>query len=144
MAKWMKIVVGIVIVVVLGLFIKEGMLYYLNNKPRRDVSREQALAVSAQQIFDDYMNNDSLANARYWNKAVEVTGEVAESRINQANQTVVLLRTSDPVFGVNCTFKRAPGELKPGTTITFRGICTGFLSDVVVNEGVLVTSATDK
>ena len=63
---------------------------------------------------------------------------MAEVKKNQDSNTVVVLKTSDPIFGVNCTFKEDPGALQPGNNITFKGICTGFISDVVINEGVLV------
>ena len=134
----MKILLWTCLVVLLGFGIVRGYVYYLKNKPHRDVTKEQAIQVTAQQIFDDFMNNEAQANQKYLNKAIQVTGEVAEAKKNQDNKTVVLLRTSDPIFGVNCTFKEEPGELQAGNTITFKGICTGFLSDVVINEGVLV------
>ena len=58
--------------------------------------------------------------------------------VNQAGETVVYLQSSDPVFGVNCTFKEDPGAIEKGSTITFKGICTGFLSDVVLTGGIMV------
>ncbi len=138
MRKWQKILLWLFVIALLGFGIVKGYLYYLNNKPHRDVTKEQGVQVTAQQIFDEFMTNETAANRKYLNKAIQVTGEVAEAKKNQDNKTVVLLKTSDPVFGVNCTFKEEPGELQPGDAITFKGICTGFLSDVVINEGVIV------
>ena len=138
MKKWQRILLGIVIVGLLGFGIMKGYLYYLKNKPHRDVVQESGIKVTAQQIFDEFTNNEQAANAKYLNKAVEVTGEVAEVKKNQSGKTVVILKTSDIVFGVNCTFKEDPGPIQAGDTITFKGICTGLVSDVVVNEGVLV------
>jgi hypothetical protein len=59
---------------------------------------------------------------------------------NQDGKKVVDFKTNDPLFVINCTFKTDPGELKPGQTIIFKGICTGYIPDfnVVINEGVLV------
>jgi hypothetical protein len=125
-------------VVVLGFAVLYGAKYYLNHKPGREVENEKGIEVTAQQIFDDFTTNEAVANQKYLNKAIQVTGEVAEAKKNQDNKMVVLLKTSDPMFGVNCTFKTDPGVLQPGATVTFKGICTGFLSDVVINEGVLV------
>jgi hypothetical protein len=138
MVKWQKVLLWLFVITLLGFGIIRGYLYYLNNKPHRDVTTEQGVQVTAQQIFDEFMTNETEANRKYLNKAIQVTGEVAEAKKNQDNKTVVLLKTSDPVFGVNCTFKNEPGELQPGNTIIFKGICTGFLSDVVINEGVIV------
>jgi hypothetical protein len=135
MSKTLKIVLALLIV---GVAIFYGTKWYLRSKPARDVSKEQGIEVSAQQIFDEFQNNEAAANKKYLNNAIQVTGEVAEAKKNQDSKTVVVLKTSDPIFGVNCTFKDDPGNLQPGNTITFKGICTGFLSDVVINEGVLV------
>ena len=57
---------------------------------------------------------------------------------NQAGKTVVFLQSDDPVYGVNCTFKKDPGTIDNNSIITFKGICTGYLSDVIINEGILV------
>jgi hypothetical protein len=58
----------------------------------------------------------------------------------QRTRMVVDFKTSDPLVMINCTFKEDPGTLQPGQTITFKGICTGYIPDmnVVINEGVLV------
>lgn len=138
MVKWQKILLWLFVIALLGFGIIKGYVYYLNNKPHRDVTTEQGIQVTAQQIFDAFMTDETEANRKYLNKAIQVTGEVAEATKNQDNKRVVLLKTTDPVFGVNCTFKNDPGELQAGSMITFKGICTGFISDVVINEGVLV------
>ncbi|CAN5246559.1 hypothetical protein BH11BAC6_BH11BAC6_03300 [soil metagenome] len=108
------------------------------NKPQRDVQDEEAIKVSAGAIFDSFTVNEPTANQLYLNKAIEVTGEVAEFKKNQSGQAVVYLKTNDPVFGINCTFKTDPGYLTKGSTITFKGICTGYLSDVIINQGIIV------
>ena len=138
MKNWQKILLWLLVIGLLGFGIMKGYLYYLNNKPHRDVTKEKGVSVAADQLFTDFSTNEAAANQKYLNKAIEVSGEVAEVKKNQDSSTVVLLRTSDPVFGVNCTFKEDPGNIQPGSQVTFKGICTGFISDVVINEGVLV------
>jgi len=135
MKHWKKIL----FIVVLA-FILTGLLYalYIWNKPARDVSEEKGVQITAVAIFDSFTNNEQSANERFLNKAIEVTGTVSNVKKNQTGETVVYLQSSDPVFGVNCTFKQYPGEIEKGSTITFKGICTGFLSDVVLNEGILI------
>jgi len=111
---------------------------YVWYKPTRDVTDETAIKIAAPAIFDSFVLNETKANQLYLNKAIEVTGEVAEFKKNQSGQSVVYLKTSDPMFGVNCTFKTDPGFLTKGSTITFKGICTGYLSDVIINQGIIV------
>lgn len=120
------------------LLIGAGYAYYIWNKPARDVSNETAIKISAVSLFDSFANNEAAANKSFLNKAVEVTGKVVSIKKNQAGNTVMYLQTSDPVFGINCTFKNNTDVITKGSTITFKGICTGYLSDVIVNNGILV------
>ena len=125
---------------VIAVLAGSATIYWLYNKPHRDVTKEQGLALSAQNLYDSFSINEDEANKKYLDKAIELTGEVANVSTNQDGQVVTDFKTSDPLFFINCTFKTNPGELKPGQTITFKGICTGYIPDanVVINEGVLV------
>ena len=137
MRNWVKIllIIGLAIVVTGSI-----IAYKIFNKPHRDVTTEQGVQLSAQKLYDAFRTNEAEANKLYLDQAIEMTGEVSEVTTNQDGKTVVNFKTSDPLFVINCTFKTNPGELKPGQTITFKGICTGYIPDanVVINEGVLV------
>ncbi len=137
MKKWMKIVliIGVVCVITGGI-----VVYRIYTKPHRDVSQEQGVQLTAQKLYDAFRINETEANKLYLDKAIELTGEVGEVKTNQDGKTVVDFKTNDPLVVINCTFKTSPGPLKTGETITFKGICTGYIPDanVVINEGVLV------
>lgn len=130
-----KIVLIIIAVVIMA---GAGYGFYVWNKPARDVTEEKGIQITAVAIFDSFTVNENRANTLYLNKAIQVTGQVTEIKNNQAGETVVYLKSNDPLFGVNCTFKETPGALVKGSTITFKGVCTGFLSDVVINQGVII------
>jgi flagellar basal body-associated protein FliL len=137
MRKWVKVVL---IVGAIGILAAAGVVYYVYNKPHRDVAKEQGVQLSAQNLYDAFRTNEDAANKLYLDKAIELKGEVADVSTNQDGKVVVNFKTSDPLFVINCTFKDNPGTLTPGQTITFKGICTGYIPDanVVINEGVLV------
>jgi hypothetical protein len=135
MQRWKRLVLGIIVLIILSGFC---YAYYVWNKPARNVSNEKGITITAVAIFDSFSKNEQAANISFLNKAVEVTGIVTSVKTNQAGNTVVYLQSGDPVFGVNCTFKQKPRTIKKGEHITFKGVCTGYLSDVVLNEGVLV------
>ncbi|MCU0334050.1 MAG: OB-fold putative lipoprotein [Chitinophagaceae bacterium] len=105
--------------------------WYVWNKPARDVHHETAIAATAQGIFDAYQANEAAANQQYLNKAVAVSGTVNAIKQNQEGKTVVSLATRDPMFGVQCTLKE-PVQLATHAQVTIKGICTGFLMDVVL------------
>jgi len=121
------------ILILVAVLFTVGMVYayMIWNKPQRDVKEETAIAVHAQALFDAYSSNETQANANYLDKAVAVTGEVTQVQTNQQQQQVLTLKTSDPMFGVQCTMKE-PSSATVGSTVTVKGICTGFLMDVVV------------
>lgn len=130
----------LLIIGIIGLLAGGGLVYWIFNKPHRDVTQEKAVQLTAQKLFDAFKANEANANKLYLDKAIELSGEVSEVIKNQEGQIVVNFKTNDPLFVINCTFKTNPGELKVGQNITFKGICTGYIPDanVVINEGVLV------
>jgi len=133
-----KIILGIIALIFLAAV---GYGVYIWNEPPRDVTNEKGLEITATAIFDSFTQNEAKANELYLNKAIQVSGEITEIKKNQAGQAVVYLKTDDPVFGVNCTFKNDPGPLQKNSTITFKGVCTGFLSDVIINQGIIVKNS---
>ena len=131
---------GRIILSVIFILVLVGVSYglYVWFKPQRDVKDETAIVISANAIFDSFAVNEKRANDLYLNKAIQVNGKVSKVLKNQNGQAVVYLETNDPIFGVNCTFKEDPGPIAKGSTITFKGVCTGYLSDVVINQGIMI------
>jgi hypothetical protein len=121
------------LLIVAGITVVLGIAYSLYQwyKPHRDVKDETAIEVTAQALFDAYGKNEQEANTLYLDKAIVVKGEVASVKTNQEGKTVVVLKTSDPMFGVQCTMKEA-ASLQPGQQVALKGICTGYLMDVVL------------
>jgi len=82
-----------------------------------------------------YSRDEVSANAIYLDKAIVVSGEIAELNINQADQTVVILKTGDPISGIVCTIKEKPATpLQIGQQVKIKGFCSGYISDVVLRD----------
>lgn len=111
--------------------------YKIYNKPHRNVADEKAVRVDAAVLFDEFAADEQTANLRYLDKALEVTGTVSQMLINQDGGTVLILKTNDPLFGISCTMA-GPVTVQPGMQVTIKGICTGYLSDVVMTNGILM------
>jgi hypothetical protein len=127
------------IIILLAFFIITAISYafYVWNTPHRNVSKETGIKISATALFDSFSNNENTANNLFLNKTIEVKGKVTAVKVNNAGQTVIYLQSNDPVFGVNCTFSNTPRSIKKDETIVFKGICTGYLDDVILNNGQL-------
>lgn len=139
MRKWLKILLWLGVVALLGFGIAKGYLHYLKNKPHRDVTKEQGIGITADSLYRAYITDEKRADTLYGNKAIQVTGEVINVSKDDNNFVSVELKTPDPAITVNCKFKEDPGAIKAGDTITFKGICTGFLMvSIPIIEGVIV------
>lgn len=128
-----------VILLIVGLIILSGVFigYELYNKPQRSVEDEVAIAITAKELFQKFESDEAKANATFLNKAVLVTGKISEISRNQDGKTVLVLETDNPMFGVTCTLEDSMEVVAPQTNVSVKGICTGYLSDVVVTRGIL-------
>lgn len=105
--------------------------FFVWNKPKQDVKDAKAIPVLATAIFREYTANEKTANSKYIDKVVKVTGEVSNVSKNSEGKTVVLLKTDDLMFGVNCTMEEN-ASIQTGEQVSIKGICTGYLTDVVL------------
>ena len=118
-----------------------GVWYFIFYKPthfKRDVADEKAISITAKQIVKDFQANEDSANKIYLNKAIAITGEVIEAKTNQDGKPTVTLKSDDSFSNIYCTLKDNNGQIQGGSTITVKGICTGFLSDVVIIDAIIV------
>lgn len=102
------------------------------------IEQETYISIRATELFKAFEENESSANTKYLNRVIEVTGIVSEVFANQENNTVVILKSDDLLFGISCTLEHSAADLNPGNSIVLKGICTGYLSDVVLTHCVLV------
>lgn len=130
------------IFVITGLLLLLGMWigYRYYNKEHREVDDEKSIVVSAINLFNDFSQDEDTANKKYLNKVLEVTGTVRESMVNQQGSTVLVLETNDAFGGVTCTLESEAATIKINSEVTIKGICTGYLADVIIIQAkVLVT-----
>lgn len=133
-----KIIFGALIVVVLGVIGVWFFVFYAPTHFKRDVADEKGIQLTAAALVKAYQDNESNANALYLDKPLEIKGEISETKVDQVGNTTLTLKSEDAFASVFCTLKKANSNLKPGQTVTVKGICTGFLSDVVLKEAIIV------
>ena len=71
------------------------------------------------------------------NKAIDVKGAVLSINYDQIGQKTVLMGAEMELSNVFITLKDSSKSFKIGDTIRVKAICNGFLSDVVLAEGVV-------
>jgi len=111
--------------------------YFLYNKPHRNPANENSISITSEELFDQFSKDEIMANALYLDKVLEVRGKVLEIDENQNATTVIIMKTNDPIFGIRCSMN-SNVSIKVGEFAIVKGICTGYLSDVVLTNALLI------
>ena len=128
--KIKKIIIGILVLGIIGAFIA----YKMYNKPHVNVEEASAdISITADKILNDFSSDENLANLKYLDKIIEVKGVISEINIEKG---IITIETNDDFGSVLCHLSEEASkkisELQEGQIIVVKGICTGFLMDVIL------------
>jgi len=131
----------IILILIIIFAIAASVYYYTfvySNTHHRDAQAETSIVISADSLVAAYQANEQKANTIYLNKALEVTGRILSIDKDQVNHITILMGKADVFSNVSITLLSVqPITQKVGEIITVKGVCTGNLSDVIINEGVI-------
>lgn len=130
--KLKKIIVSILILGAVGVF----SAYKMYNKPHVDVAETTAdITVSANKILNDFSSDEAKANSIYLEKIIEVKGVISDVKVENG-KGIISLKTDDDFGSVLCTLSenatKSMNLLKTGQALSLKGICKGFLMDVIL------------
>jgi len=125
---------GILWATITALVVVSAIAFWLYNKPHRTAEQKPFVSLSAKELFKAFESDETSANENYLDKVIEVHGEVGEVTRDLDNNTIVIFKSDDPFFGIRCTIGTNNMQIKPGDTIHMKGICKGYLSDVVLTD----------
>lgn len=136
--KLKKIIIGILVLGIIGAFVG----YKMYNKPHVDVSEASAdITISANKILEEFSSDETTANSKYLEKIIEVKGVVSETKLEK-EKGIITLKTNDDFGSVLCHLSdeatQKMSALKEGQTITVKGICTGYLMDVIIIKSEII------
>ena len=137
MSKKLKIALIILVVGVLSAVVVWKLVHI-----KADVSvgsKKADLIIKASALLQKYESNEDSANILYLNKIIAVSGTI--DNINHNDQGVsIYLKNKEDVSGVMCSFDNSAIDtaiVKRGQQIKVKGICTGYLMDVVLSKCAL-------
>lgn len=92
-------------------------------------------------LIADFTTNEEEANKIYAGKVLEVTGKVKEvSFLN--NRNTLILQGEDKDTGIICDMNsdqlKSVLKISKGQRVTIKGVCKGFLKDVVMLNCILI------
>jgi hypothetical protein len=129
----------IIPLVLLGV-IAAGIGYYMYNKPVESLNNKKAdVTVTAEQLLADYEANEDAANDKYLGKVVEVTGKVAEVTTEEGKNKVHF-ETGNPISVIITELDAGNNTegLQVGDQATVKGMCSGYLSDVILVRSTVI------
>lgn len=131
-----KILIVALILVAVGLVVG----YKLWNKPHENISDQKVeFSLNAKDVLSEFEKSEAEANTKFMNKIIEVSGKVANIESNDST-SIITLDTENPMSGVICELdpfsKHKRTNFEVGEAVKFKGICTGFLSDVIMSRCV--------
>jgi len=135
-----KISIYILIIGLLGIFIG----YKMYNKPHINVAKKSVdINITANTLLADFSSDETKANTKYLDKIIAVKGMVTNIEFN-GEKVAISLQTEDDFGSVVCylvkdEFKKS-AEIKEGQEVILKGICTGFLMDVILVKCVIINS----
>ena len=126
------------IIIITLLLLINGYYYILPKFKNSDKNLEKfnsELAINSSELIVNFINNEEKANNLYAGKIIEVTGTVKEVTFLNNRNTVILYgknKTSGIICDVHPNQKEKIKKLKANQKIRVKGICKGFLKDVIL------------
>lgn len=136
--KGFKIILGFLSIVIPLLLVS----IYFYNKPHVDVTNTEATYVlTAQNLIEEYQENEIGTTEKYSENVILVKGKVFEVSTLKGN-SVITLKDDSSKSSIICHLLSGENmkilELKKGQEVSIKGICTGYLLDVIMVRCTLV------
>lgn len=124
-----KIIIAILILIVVA----GAAAYFIVDEKTDLVTTEESVAdFGAKDFLAEYIANKADADAKYLNKTIVVSGNIANIT-PMDDKIIVEIEGKDALESVSCNFDQsaiaADKPLKIGDAIKFKGNCAGFTED---------------
>lgn len=117
-----------------------GLGYYLFNKKSASIDQlETELTVKAGELVHQFEDDEETANAVFLEKVIEVNGRMINSVIENGVRTIYL-DGGGTLGSVLCQMEDFQEDALVGQSLTIKGICSGYLMDVVLIKCKIIHS----
>jgi len=122
-------------IIILGVFL--FVKFYIFRKSDDSVASKNAYyTIEAVDLLNSFETDETSANKKYLDKVIEVTG-IVDNFVTTKTETNVYLRQPGKTSGIMCSFNTSEFQKQPiksGDRVKIKGICSGYLLDVVLNK----------
>lgn len=131
----------VLLLVIVAIFASVGAALYLFNKKVPGLENKKPdVVITADDLFNAFETDENEARLKFEDRIIQVSGEVLRIHENEDGFVIVLKAENSFTGGVNCSFSNIPEGVKAGQSVTIKGLCQGFLMDVVLNNCVIVNT----
>lgn len=114
-------------------------------KPQVDVSKlDPVFTVVASDLLNEFQKDEDAATAKYSEKTIEIKGKlVSKNKLPNGTDLLILENEMEGIsFQLDKSWADANQSfiisLEPGTLITLKGICKGYLMEIKVSPAVVM------
>ena len=94
------------------------------------------VTVTAVELMNAYSSDETIANAKYLNKVVRVSGTIKDVKQDSLGSYSIDLESGSELGVVSCLLDKRHNDdakgVQTGSTVSITGLCTGSLMDVVL------------
>lgn len=135
-----KITIYILIIGLLSIFIG----YTMYHKPHINVAKKPVdINITANTLLANFSSDETKANTKYLDKIIAAKGMVTNVEFN-GEKVAISLQTKEDFGSVVCYLVKdevkKSAAIKEGQEVILKGICTGFLMDVILVKCVIMNS----
>lgn len=136
--KKFKVILAFFLVVTLSLLVS----LYIYNKPHVDVKNSEAVYVlTAQHLISEYQQNETGTDEKYSKHIIQVKGKVTDISTLKGNG-VITLNDGNLESSIICHLLPSENakaiKLKKGQDVSIKGVCSGYLLDVMMVRCTIV------
>lgn len=123
----------IILIVLLLALLGGGYYAYTEFNRGLEAAGKAEYSLSCSDLFSEFEADEKAANTKYLDKVIEIEGTISDISANKEGKTTLSLE-GGMLFGVTCELfeTEKASNYKKGQKVKLKGICTGYLSDVVL------------
>jgi predicted phosphodiesterase len=131
----------ILTLVLIAIAVAAFLAYKTYTRTNKDLLKLKAdIQISAGDLIKEFEAGDSAANKKYLDKIIELTGNVKKLEKDDAGDYTIIIGDTLSMSSVRClsdTNHRSDAAIvKENSTITIRGVCTGFKKNELLGENL--------
>jgi len=116
-----------------------GYGFFQFNRGNKDLQGATAdIVMPAAALVKEYSADETIANKKFLNKIVSVKGKVHSIEKDSVANITIFFESDDPMSSVSCQLDKSHNDqaakIHTGDSVSVVGICTGFLTDVVLTR----------